>query len=153
MDRVESRSRSSKRHAHAWWVAAYVLGLFLSTAHFSLVAHRTCEHGEVAHVEVGELAHCESDTEAVRDAGLGEALRTASAADFPAPDEPAPSEDEGHEHCELDPAAQVSPPFELAPLRFAQWLEEHFGPRAEPEPRAPTIAILRQAPGRSPPRA
>lgn len=153
MRRAEFLRSPSTRRWQALWVALYALGFLLSTAHFSFVAHRVCEHGEVAHVEVGELAHCESDALAAPRAAQAEALRSVSEPGLPADHSPAPLEDEGHEHCELDPATQAAPSFELAPLGFAQWLEECFGPRVEPAPRAPAIAILRLAPGRSPPLA
>jgi len=154
--RVHDRS---KRLFQAVWVAVYALGLLLSTAHFSLVPHRVCEHGDVAHVEAGALAHCESGIDAAHElelaaephAELGGARVEALAS--AASDAPAPEEEEGHEHCELDPATQAAPAFELSPLSFAHWLEECFGPVAEPAPRAPRIAVLRLAPGHSPPRA
>lgn len=117
------------------------------------MAHRVCEHGAIAHVEAGELAHCENGEHTPHAAEHGDTLAVAPLLMAPAHEAPAPSEDEGHEHCELDPATQAAPSFELAPLTFAQWLEECFGPRVTPAPRAPAIAILRLAPGRSPPLA
>jgi len=143
-----------RRLTQALWATLYVLGLVCSSAHFGLVAHRVCEHGEVVHGDAhhdGALhgaAHHASDFE----------LSLVSLAHAPAdePREHAPfgeSDGEQHEHCEVQPGTLVAPPFELARLSFAQFLEEFFGPRVVPAPCAPSIAILRLAPGHSPPRA
>lgn len=155
MRRLARAQDRSTRLFRALWVAVYALGLLLSTAHFSLVSHRVCEHGDVAHVEAGALAHCENEFDAAHGAELVAELAAApvEALASAASEAPAPPEEEGHEHCELDPATQAAPAFELSPLSFAHWLEECFGPVAEPAPRAPRIAVLRLAPGHSPPRA
>ncbi len=143
--------RSPKRRWQALWVAVYALGLLLSTAHFNLVAHRICEeHGEVEHAGVEAPNSCDAEEAVAQNAALAP---TPSADHADSPNEHAPQEDERHEHCELDPATQAAPEFELAPLTFAEWLDEHVGQPAPPAPRAPAIAILRLAPGHSPPRA
>lgn len=124
----------------------YALGLFVATAHFSLVAHRVCEHGEVEHVGHEGQSACESD-------GVPFAASVPSdrlAVQAP----PAGEERDGeHEHCELEPGIELSAPLHAPAPTFAEWLEECFAARVREEPRAPAIAVLRRAPGRSPPRA
>lgn len=149
-----------RRLTQALWAALYVLGLVCSSAHFGLVAHRVCEHGEVVHGEVvhgdahhagalhGEAQHHPADSE-LSFASLEHASVDASSEHAPVGE----SDGEEHEHCEVQPGTQLAPPFELARLAFAQFLEEFFGPRVVPTPCAPSIAILRLAPGHSPPRA
>ncbi len=146
--RAHSRSR---RLLQALWISLYALSLLLSTAHYSFISHRVCEHGDVAHVEAGVLAHCDGGLANSR--SVDWSAPSAAAHVDSGSDESAPPEEDGHEHCELDPATQAAPAFELSPLTFAQWLDECFGPASEPAPRAPDIAILRLAPGHSPPRA
>lgn len=152
MRRADRANRPSARLLQALWIALYTLGLLLSTAHYSLVSHSVCEHGEVAHGDIAHvdaLAHCDVEADAPLELATAEA-RLASAVGAAQGDEP--FEENGHEHCELDPATQAAPAFELSPLSFAQWLEECFGPVAASAPRAPAIAVLRLAPGHSPPR-
>ncbi len=157
MRRADRANQPSARLLQALWIALYTLGLLLSTAHYSLVSHSVCEHGEVAHGEVAhgdiehvaDLAHCDVEAGAPVELAQEEAL-PAPAVGAAQGDEP--SEEDGHEHCELDPATQAAPAFELSPLSFAQWLEECFGPVVASAPRAPAIAVLRLAPGHSPPR-
>lgn len=146
-----------RRLTQALWAALYVLGLVCSSAHFGLVAHRVCEHGEMVH---GEAHHGEEHRSEVHrgEAHLASQSEQHVASHAPADhsgEHPPLGEPDGdeHEHCEVQPGTQLSPPFELAGLSFAEFLEEFFGPRVAATPCAPSIAILRLAPGHSPPRA
>lgn len=144
-----------RRLTQALWAALYVLGLVCSSAHFGLVAHRVCEHGEVVHGDVhhGDAHHGDAHHGAA-DSELSHERLSHAPAEEPREHAPLGEPDgEAHEHCEVQPGTQLSPPFELARLSFAQFLEEFFGPRVVPTPSAPSIAILRLAPGHSPPRA
>jgi hypothetical protein len=143
-----------RRLTQALWAALYVLGLVCSSAHFGLVAHRVCEHGEVVHSDAhhGGAPHDEAHHASDSELSL-ESLAHASAGESREHAPVGESDGEEHEHCEVQPGTQLAPPFELARLSFAQFLEEFFGPRVVPTPCAPSIAILRLAPGHSPPRA
>jgi hypothetical protein len=167
MSRPKSRPRRVSslrlRRLSALWVVLYTLGLFVATAHFSFVEHRVCEHGEVAHEgsghsHAGESLAAEVAGELAAAAALESALDCVleSLLAAESPPSPAPEHDDeepAHEHCEFDQGVLVARPLELTPLTFAEWLEEHFGRPAAHAPRPPAIAILRLAPGHSPPRA
>jgi len=137
--------RRIRRPFEALWLALYALGMFAASLHYGLVAHRVCEHGEVAHVaskahDAPEAAPSEIESTSIQQ-------RSSESR----PESPTTPDDDTHEHCELDPTTQPAAPIELAPITFAAWLELHFDPPALATPQPPRIAILRQAPGRSPP--
>jgi hypothetical protein len=154
--RPTASPRARSRRLRALAVVLYALGLLVATAHFGLVEHRVCEHGEVAHE--GDAHHGESGRADLEHADLEHAALGRNDGDAAAPQAdplraPGEHDEPSHEHCELDQGTLVAPPFELAPPSFAEWLVEHFARPAAHAPRPPVIAILRLAPGRSPPRA